>query len=686
MEAKLHKADLIATTDFKVFKLFDPSLEGSSNESVGAVVVCQGIRVILLPRLCDIFKVSHQRFLIDHFCKKLAFGGILHKDPFRWEFVTPSTLATVKDAVDSSFLTGVDIETSKDGLRITSVAYCTSTLFQGELTTRCYVVPCSFQDYPFCIDAIRVLNDTASPKVMQNGQYDSTYFIRFRAPLHNYIYDTATLSHAIYCELPKDLAFVSSFYLDNYRFWKDESGHNLYEYNAKDAHNTLWVFLAQILHAPEYAFTNYLAIFPVNFPALSCALEGMEVVPEIKDKLRAAEVEKQTEALSRIQYLLDTPNFNPGSPPQVMQMFHAVGYKDAKSSDKVEMRKFKEAKPIYARLANLIADYRSATKAISTYFDMSLMQDPANLYPPRIMYKLDPSGTETGRMASSSSNFWCGANIQNMPGYARKMVKAEDGWIFGAVDKSQSESYCTAYLSQDLNLIHSVTTSPDFHCKNASLFFGIPFSELYDAANKKVLNKPIRTLAKRVNHGANYNMMGNKLLETMGDLEVVKAKALLKLPSNWSLVTVCEYLLECFDSQYPQVRGPWYQQITQEVVTTGLLANPTGYTRRTFLQPKKSKLDLNACVAHKPQSLSVELVNKAFYRIWRELQLGKYYGKFRLKAQVHDEIIFIATPDIIEEALEDVANYMVIPTKIYGRTMTIPSTKVSGLYWSDLKD
>jgi DNA polymerase I-like protein with 3'-5' exonuclease and polymerase domains len=253
------------------------------------------------------------------------------------------------------------------------------------------------------------------------------------------------------------------------------------------------------------------------------------------------------------------------------------------------------------------------------------------------------------------------------------------------VDKSQAESYCTGYISQDVNLIHTVTTSPDFHCQNASMFFGIPFEELYDVVKSKKLNKGIRDIAKRVNHGANYNMGWQVLWETMGTREVLRAKQLLKLPIAWTIRKVCEYLLACFDRAYPKVRKDWYNSIVLEVFRTGMLVTPSGYTRRTFLQPQKSKPDLNAAVAHKPQSLSSELVEQAFVRIYHELQLGKYAGKFRLKAPVHDEIIFIATPDIIDQALDDVANMMVIPIEIHGRVMTIPSTKESGLFWSDLK-
>ena len=675
----------IATTSLATFKLCAPYLSGTADDNYGTVLTFDGIkgakcRILLLPPLKLQFQVNEGVFLLDHYLAKLARGGVMKKDYFTWEYVTPSTIASTLDLVASAFLIAVDIETSREDLKLTSCSYTAGFVKpDGSVHTRSFVVRCSPDNYPFCIDAIRLLNSTAPPKVMQNGQYDSSYFLRFNAPLHNWLYDTYNMAHCIYPELPRDLAFISSFYLDNFIYWKDESGTNLYEYNAKDTHNTFWVWLAMVRYSPAYAITNYLMEFPVVFPSLTCAMEGFLADTKIQATLHAQESERKENARSRLAYLLSVPNFNPGSPKQVGEMFRALGYTVAQGTDKKEMQKFKETSLIYEPIADAISAYRGAAKAISTYFELELLNG-------RLLYSLNPAGTETGRLSAGSSAFWCGTQIQNIPQYARAMYLADSGWSLGAVDKAQSESYCTGYIAQDLGLIHTVTTSPDFHCQNASLFFGVPFDELYSISAAKVLRKDIRTVAKRVNHGANYNMGAYVLLETMGTREVINAKLLLKLPVNWTLIQVCEHLLACFDKAYPRVRGDWQKELIREVITTGKLTLGCGWTRRTFLKPHRTKPDLNATAAHKPQCQSVMLVNRAFVKVWRELQLGKYTGKFRLKAQVHDELVFQATPDIIDAVVQEVADIMVIPTVIEGRLMTIPSTYKTGIYWSDLKD
>jgi len=692
--ADAHGTTFIGTTSLEILKLFDPYLQGSANDNLGTIITHKisansgnsnsEYRICLLPPLSYQWTKNEGLFLIRHFLQKLLRGTPVRKDRFIWEFVSPEKLDACVALLNSAWLVAVDIETSKEDLRITSVSY-TAGYFDdsGNVYTRTFVVKCDHTEYPFCISAVRRLNMTPAPKIMQNGQYDAAYFLRFNAPLLNYRYDTMDLFHAIYAELPKDLAYISSFLLDNFRYWKDESGTNLYEYNAKDTHNTFWVFVALLEHSPDYTFYNYCIKFKIVFPALSCALEGMDVNESEMQANWDRENSKALAAQSRLAYLLSEPDFNPGSPKQVGQMFKMLGYTKATDTTDLTMTKFAEENPIYEPIAELIKEYREAVKARSTYFQLELLNG-------KLMYQIVPSGTKSGRSASKSSMFWCGTQIQNIPVYARSMVVSSPGWIFAGVDKSQAESYCTGYISQDLNLIRTVTTSPDFHCQNASMFFGIPFDQLYDAVAKKVLNKPIRKLAKPINHGANYNMTAPTLKDTiigqMGSKAIIQIKNILKLPHGYSLTKVCQVCLDKFDKTYPTLRSSWYQSIILEIFRTGKLTSPDGFVRRTFLQPAKSKEHLNEAVAHKPQSFSVHLVNEAWFKAWRELQLKKYRGSFRLKAQVHDELVVMLKDEIAEVAAKDLADMMVIPTVIHGRTMSIPSTIAFGKTWGDLKD
>ena len=682
-----YKPTHIATTFLPLLRLVCPQTTGTPNDNYGTKVYFESTPVIFIPSFKTITSTNEGKFIIAHYLDKLANGGMLSKDKFSWKFCIPEALNAICDSFATANLIAIDIETSRH-MSITSCSY--TAWWASTNTTSTVVVRVDLDQISFAMDAMRRLNSLPPPKVMQNGKYDSCYFLRFNLPVNNWIYDTAYLQHSIFPELPKDLAFISSFYLDNFIYWKDESGQDLYAYNGKDTHNTLWTFLAQLVYINkfncQYGADNYVRRFPVNFPCISCAMDGMLVNEEQMNRLREESDAKRDHAKERLGFLLSSPGFNPGSPLQVLKMFKALDYhpvnargKKTPATDKKAMRTFYEASPVYVRIADYIKTYRNAAKASSTYFTLDLFQG-------RLLYEINPHGTDTARMASKASPFWCGTQIQNIPQYGRVMCYSEDGWTFGAVDKAQSESYCTAYLTEDLALIDAVNNSPDFHCQNASAFFGIPFGELFDASIRKVLRKDIRDVAKRVNHGANYNMQATVLLETMGTAAVLEAKRLLNLPLAFTLKQVCMFLLDAFDKTYPEVRGSYFDKLKIEVATTGKLTLPDKlFTRRTFLRPERSKLDLNSVVAHKAQCLSTILVERAFVRVWRELQLGKYSGSFRINAPVHDEILFIAKDEIIDSACHDVADMMTIPTMINGRLMTIPSTIAKGKLWSEAK-
>jgi DNA polymerase I-like protein with 3'-5' exonuclease and polymerase domains len=684
---------LLATTRFSDIKSWSlKELKGSKEDNIGYHFERDGIKVVLLP---DIKRALTQRdgsFIIDRYLQKLSSPEkFIVADPFTYSDLDGSNLEKWLGVAAKAFACAIDIETSKDGLVITSVSYTFGLLRNGNIRTKTCVVKVTPHTYREAFACIRQLNRTEVPKILQNGRYDATYFLRFAAPIKSWFFDTYHMQHCMYAELDKNLGYLASFYLLNFHYWKEEAGVDLYQYNAKDTHNTFWIFMAQMLHSRErgvnYSIHNYLKEFKLVLPCLHCGQEGILVDDEVRKTEREAELQRKETAALRLGKLTGLPGINPNSPKQMLALLNGLGFK-CEATDAKTLQSFAEASPLNERIHDLITDYRESNKAISTYYDVELLGQ-------RLLYEIDPAATDSGRLGSKASNYWCGTQIQNIPPYFKGCLVADPGWELFEVDKSQSESWCTGYLSQDANLMQTLHTSPDFHCTNASLFFGIPFNELYQIAYldedgtdhpAKVLRKDIRTVAKRVNHGANYNMGWFVLWQTMGTKAVLDAKNLLQLPMYYGIKQVCEYLLNCFKTAYPRVKGEWYKEVIQEVKITGKLVGPTGWTRRTFLKPWETKPDLNAVVAHHPQSLSVMLVNESFYRVWKELQLRKYPGKLRLKAQIHDSL-FGQYKIGHEYIVKEIEAMMAVPCKIHGRTMVIPSdSKWGATSWAGLKD
>lgn len=686
---KKEKPTHIITTSLNLMAALKTDLAGKPSDNWGLRLVISGVPMILVPPLKHIYTVPSGKFLLERFTKKLMLDGadFLKKDAFTWKMLAPEDIDKVETLMNKAALIAVDIETGPAELRIiTSVAY--TGLINGRTYT--YVIPFRHDTIDWALPCMRRLNKTAPPKVMQNGRYDSVYFIRFNAPIRNYLFDTYHMHHCMYPELDKDLASISAFYLDNYVYWKEESKTNLYEYNAKDTHNTLWVFLAQLMHMrlyTPYARANYLQEFPMVFPCILCELEGIAVDEDEMASLRTQATEKQVEAEQELCNLIGIENFNVRSPKQVVALLNALGAREGatfESSDKVNLQNFADMGPFYARLIEKITKIRLHSKAISTYFN------PAKLLNGRLHYSLDPAGTETQRFASKASSLWCGHNEQNIPPYAKSMYHADAGYVLCEPDKSQAESWCTGYLSTDAKLLEVLHTSPDFHCSNAELFFGIPFAELYNVETGEKLMPEIRKLAKRTNHGANYNMGAYVLWTTMGTANVIEAGRLLGLPAHWEPMAITEYLLECFDAAYPTIRDKangYYGRIIREVTRTGKLVGPTGFTRRTFMEPTKSKRALNVLCAHPSQSLSVLLVNQSFWKLFtRQLDENDLWGLLRLKAQNHDSILAQVRDDARWVA-DEITHEMIVPCKVHGKVMEIPGeTGPIGKRWIDIKD
>lgn len=70
-------------------------------------------------------------------------------------------------------------------------------------------------------DIVREVLESDTPKIMQNGTYDSQWlFELLRIKSMNYSEDTRLLHHALYPELPKSLSFLGASYA-NERAWKE---------------------------------------------------------------------------------------------------------------------------------------------------------------------------------------------------------------------------------------------------------------------------------------------------------------------------------------------------------------------------------------------------------------------------------------------------------------------------------
>lgn len=664
------------------------------------------VPVIIGNKLAHIHTVAHGSWLWEQDLAKLR---SIHKKaiPFRYTKLLRTDMFSAAFArMEKAEYLAYDVETKtlkeKDlegGETFITCASWTAIYPNGSLET--FMLPLvnyegdywdTDRDYIKAIKFLQKTNKLPIPKIMHNGMYDATHSIRYHAEPYNWIYDTMALAHARFSELPKSLDFVSSYTVFDYIFWKQDADvaakrkdQELYwAYNAKDTWYTARNFIGQLEVAEPYVYTNYARKFPLVHPALYSNFEGLKIDQGVRKRLRDAAEKKLEKARARLRIMFADPNFNAGSWQQVEKYVYNVWGakkpnigKSKSATDEKNLKAVAEQHPILARMCDEILEYRESQKAIGTYFDF--LQ-----YKGRLLWALNPFGTDTERMACSASSLWVGTQVQNVPGYAKGMLIADDGFEIFEADNKQSEGRTTAYCSQEEALILALEDAQrDFYKTLGTLFFDIPYEEVTDFFRNKVL--------KKIVHGTNYMMGAATFIENIGArilyetavklgieiVDIVKANR----PNQRTLRGFAKDLLDAYHKPFPRVRE-WYKEIHSEIKTTGRLVSPTGHVRIFFGDIDRNHSMLRSAVAHQPQNLSVEILNKGFMRAYEEIVLPSK-GDFRIKAQIHDSIFGQWRISRRDEFAAKLADCMYNPTVVHGRTLVIPIDIKHGNNWAE---
>jgi len=692
------------------------ALEGNVKTSAsladyaGSLFTYRGIEIVFIDPLAQLVTVSYGRFITQRNISKVINPlSWPEATEFKWAILTPENIQSIYEEFHQAFAIAVDLETVRQNTAIRCSGY--TALFidrtgRNPIRTLSVVLPI---DSDWAVTWMRKFNNLSPAKVLANGKYDCSYLLRFNAPVTNWLWDVQHLFHSWYSELPKDLAFLNAFFLRKVVYWKDLAEttdiEQYYRYNALDTWATINVWVQQILQAPAWAKRNYLLEFPLVYPCLLAEMTGLRRDMGKLVEARKDVDAKESETLTSLRRMIDVPGFNPGSHVQVKSLMKVLGCADiADSSGEKNLNKASYRHPLNARIFTKILDIRGWRKLATTYLRLDSDKEGSKdngskEYHGRILYALNPHGTDTGRLASREHHFWTGLQIQNIPRgvEVKQTICADDGFYLGECDLEQAESRDTANIAGDTSLIAAVSGSRDFHSVNCSAFFGVPYESIYDDALGKTLNKALRDVAKRVNHGANYNMGAGTLVDTMGLENIFKARTLLGLKES-DPKKIATYLLAQFHRTYPSIAGKYYVSVVNEIGTTSRLTsrayhhteyNKAHFTaddyigqgdwvRYCFGKPDKNKLDLNSYVAHCPQSLNARTLNEAFLKVFYEIALPNP-EHFRLHAQIHDSILFSYTEEGLRKNLPDqVREAMEIPVTIRDvsgtyREFTVPA-------------
>jgi DNA polymerase-1 len=283
----------------------------------------------------------------------------------------------------------------------------------------------------------------------------------------------------------------------------------------------------------------------------------------------------------------------------------------------------------------------------------------------RMRSSFNIAGTNTGRLASSMSDFGSGTNLQNVDRDLRSIFIADPGMKFANLDLEQADarnlgalcwtqfrqSHGEAFAGAFLDLCES----GDLHtsvCRMARPHLpwtGDPKADRAIADQLYYRNYSYRDLDKRLGHGSNYlgspRTMAKHARVPTAEVETFQRNYFRNLP--------------CIPAYHSYVR--------QELQDYGQLTTLFGRRRFFFCRRKDDST----------QSMTAEEINKGMLEVWRA-------NKVQLLVQVHDSILFQFPEELEDEIVPWALNTLRIPLDLAGgRNFVVPTEAKVGWNWGD---
>ena len=269
----------------------------------------------------------------------------------------------------------------------------------------------------------------------------------------------------------------------------------------------------------------------------------------------------------------------------------------------------------------LVLEYRQLAKLKSNYLDQLPKLTDAD---DRVHTTLNQVGTATGRLSSTNPN------LQNIPvrtALGREIRAAfipAPGNVLMSADYSQIELRLMAHFSQDPLLLKAYRENVDIHTLTASEVFGISPAEM---------DKETRNRAKAVNFGIVYGISPFGLAAQLG-IEQREARTYIeRYFERYAGVKVfIEATLE--QTRKEQLVRTLFGRVRPIPDILSSNANLRGFAERTAVNTPL-------------QGTAADLIKLAMIKIDAALRTKKL--KTRMTLQVHDELLFDATPDEADE-------------------------------------
>lgn len=345
-----------------------------------------------------------------------------------------------------------------------------------------------------------------------------------------------------------------------------------------------------------------------------------EALSEIGTELSA-----RIEGLQSLIYEMAGEKFNINSPKQLgVILFEKIGLtpiKKTKTGYSTAADVLEKLESEHEIISHILL-YRQLAKLNSTYIEGLLKEIHDD---GKIHTRFQQALTTTGRLSSINPN------LQNIPvrlEEGRKIraafVPSEEDWSLFAADYSQIELRVLAHMSEDEKLIQAFKNNEDIHRSTAADVFGVSMEEV---------TAEMRDAAKAVNFGIIYGISDYGLSQ---NLNITRKKA--------------KEFIDTYLTSFPGVKQ-YMKDIVKRAKEEGYVT--TLMNRRRYLpEIKSSNFNVRSFAERTAmntpiQGSAADIIKQAM--IDMDARLKEKGLQSRLLLQVHDELIFEAPADEIEQ-------------------------------------
>lgn len=362
---------------------------------------------------------------------------------------------------------------------------------------------------------------------------------------------------------------------------------------------------------------------------------GMFLDVEVLQTL-STKVTQEIAACQQAIFALSGEEFNINSPKQLSEVLFTklllpLPTKRGKEMPSTSIEVLEALADAYP-IAQKIIEYRALEKLRSTYIDAL----PAEIFSKtgRIHTQFNQSVAATGRLSSQEPN------LQNIPirtelgKEIRKAFRPENcNYVYVSADYSQIELRLLAHMSQEENLIHAFEQGLDVHTATAARLLHKKESEVTEDERRH---------AKVVNFGVIYGQGPFGLAQE------------LHIPFKEAARFIEEYY-----TRYPKVKA-FIEHAKTLAKNTGKATTLTGRERlipdinstNQALRAAAERLAVNTPL----QGTAADIIKIAMIKM--DHYLSEHKLKSTLILQVHDELIFEAPRDEVEELKEGIRSCM----------------------------